>query len=102
MSEKLQPQKNGKPVTVDMWHWHTSNNHRWELYDGLPFSSNSFQRDKLALCLLYSMGLEHLLALLPDKSKEELRFLLNSGKEFNLPYDYNQTFKEYQKLWQKE
>ncbi|MEW9671599.1 hypothetical protein [Ammoniphilus sp. 3BR4] len=65
MSEKLKPQKEGQPVTVDM-------------------------------------GLEHLLGLLPEESKKELRSLLNSGREFNLPYDYDQMFKGYRKQWSEE
>jgi hypothetical protein len=69
-----------------MWYWHSSDNHKWELYDGISFSSESFQRDKTGS--------------LPDETKKELKDLLNNGQEYKLFYDYEKTFEEYRKAWE--
>lgn len=50
----------------------------------MPFSSDGgVQRDRLALCLIYSMGLEHLAKLLPEQSKKELLQILSNLNDNN-------------------
>jgi hypothetical protein len=48
---------NWKRIT---WDAHTSEEHKYDLWDGMPFSpANTYERDRLAVCLVYNMGLEH-------------------------------------------
>ncbi len=51
---------------------------KFELWDGIAFDPDGKQRDKLCLALLYNMGLQHLLDILPDNSVEILKDLLDS------------------------
>ncbi len=75
-TNSLIPKKNGHKLNSKTWDEHTSNEHKWELYDGMPFSaSDTEERDRLALCLVYNMGLEHFLKILPIESKQELSSL---------------------------
>lgn len=59
-----------------LWNYATSDENKFELWNGTPFSSEVQERDRLALCLVYSMGLRHFAELLPDSSREELKRLL--------------------------
>jgi len=63
-------------MSLKEWDKHTSSEHKWEFYDGVPFS-DSDERDRVMLGLIYSSGLKHLLEILPSKSKEELIKLLS-------------------------
>ena len=69
---KSEPQK----MTLKEWDTHTSSEHKWEFYDGVPFADCE-ERDRVMLGLIYSSGLKHLLEILPSKSKEELIKLLS-------------------------
>jgi len=69
---KSEPQK----MSFKEWDTHTSSEHKWEFYDGVPFSDCD-ERDRVMLGLIYSSGLKHLLEILPSKSKEELIKLLS-------------------------
>lgn len=77
----LVPLREAKRLTFDEWDKHTSNEQKWELFDGFPFSKDGIERDRLAICLLYSMGLEHFVELLPQESKTVLKGLLACNKE---------------------
>lgn len=74
----LIPEKGPKRVDNQTWNEYTSEEYKWELWDGIPFSKNIVERDRLAICLIYSMGLEHLVNILPKYSKDELIHLLES------------------------
>lgn len=50
---------------------HTSCEHKWEYYNGLPFG-NPGERDRVLMGLLYSMGFKHLLEILPQESRNDL------------------------------
>jgi len=52
---KSEPQK----MSLKEWDTHTSSEHKWEFYDGVPFS-DSDERDRVMLGLIYSSGLKHL------------------------------------------
>lgn len=72
----LVPQIEPSLMDCQEWDTHTSSEHKWELYDGMPFSSNELQRDRVLLGLIYSSGLKHLLEILPEQSLKELKQLL--------------------------
>lgn len=55
-------------LSVQEWEEHTSEGHQWELQDGIPFAANGIERDRLAICLLYSMGFEYLFSILDPES----------------------------------
>jgi hypothetical protein len=75
----LIPKKEGRRIDYETWNNHTSEEHKWELYDGIPFSQDdSSERDRLAICLIYSMGLEHFVNLLPAESKRALMRILQN------------------------
>lgn len=75
---RLIPERVPKKLDYVTWVEHTSKEHKWELWEGVPFSLDGQERDLLALCLIYSMGLEHMVKeLLPKQSKIELLHLLN-------------------------
>lgn len=72
----LVPEEAGNEINVGIWHEHTPYENKLELWDGVPLGEDGVQRDRLAICLIYSMGLEHLLGILPEESKSELLKLL--------------------------
>ncbi|NOU53724.1 hypothetical protein HN020_02760 [Brevibacillus borstelensis] len=81
----LVPKKEGQLLNCKEWDEHTSEEHKWELWEGIPFSTEVYERDRLAICLIYSMGLEYFVnELLPDESKVILLQLLqNTIKDDN-------------------
>ena len=80
----LIPERDPKRLDYETWNQHTSEEHKWELWDGIPFSSDGTQRDRLAVCLIFSVGLERLVTeLLPEQSKKELLQLLSKCDEIN-------------------
>lgn len=79
----LIPERGPKRLDYETWNQHTSQEHKWELWSGIPFSADGVQRDLLAICLISSMGLEHLAKLLPKQSKKELLHLLSKLYENN-------------------
>ncbi|MCM3591231.1 hypothetical protein M4D58_11435 [Brevibacillus borstelensis] len=73
----LVPKREGQLLDYETFDEHTSEEHKWEFYEGLPFSTEPFERDRLTICLLYNMGLKYFVnELLPDESKEILLQLL--------------------------
>ncbi|TDY42362.1 hypothetical protein C7445_11640 [Alicyclobacillus sacchari] len=72
-----------KPQIVDIpaWNMATSNDHLWELWGGIPFHEDGIERDRLAVCLLYSMGLRHFVELLPEQSRDALRRVLDEADD---------------------
>lgn len=76
----LVPGKQGQQINYETWDQHTSEEHKWELYDGMPFSPDDpSERDRLAICLVYNMGLEHFVKLLPTESKKVLMQILQNN-----------------------
>lgn len=73
---QLIPTTEPKPLNYNTWSMCSSNEHKWELWKGMPFAPDGVERDRVAIGLIYSMGLVHLLELLPDESKDTLRKLL--------------------------
>ncbi|MCM2999987.1 hypothetical protein M3647_21155 [Paenibacillus cellulositrophicus] len=80
----LVPQREGQLLDFEVWDEHTSNEHKWEFWDGHPFAPAEelpFERDRLLICLLYSCGLDYFVnELLPDQSKEILLKLLQEDQ----------------------
>lgn len=72
----LAPTANPQKMTSEEWNTHTSSEHKWELYNDIPFGDCD-ERDRVMLGLIYSSGLKHLLEILPFGSKEELAKLLS-------------------------
>lgn len=70
------PQK----VRVSAWNMATANDHVWELWVGVPFNADGIERDRLAMCLICSMGLHHFVQLLPESSRDALRRALDEAK----------------------
>ena len=80
----LVPEREPKSVDYEMWRQHKSEEQKWELWHGVPFAADGSERDRLAVCLLFSMGLEHLVReVLPESSKKELLQLLLQAEENN-------------------
>lgn len=75
----LIPQADGCDMALQEWDTHTSVEHKWEYYNESPFG-NTHERDRVLIGLLYSMGLKHLLKILPQESKEELFKVVNDYK----------------------
>ncbi|MCM3470166.1 hypothetical protein [Brevibacillus borstelensis] len=76
----LVPKREGQLLNCEAWDEHTSEEHKWELWDGIPFSPKPYERDRLTICLLCSMGLEYFVnELLPDESKGILLQLLQKA-----------------------
>jgi hypothetical protein len=78
---ELVPLCEGQLLNYEEWDEHTSEERKWELYDGVPFSPDGLERDRLAVCLIFSMGLQVMLKILPKESKDILRELLNAKTE---------------------
>ena len=72
----LIPERTSNKLDYETWNQHTSEEQKWELWDGIPFSNDGKERDLLTICLIYNMGISHLLNILPEYSKKELFQLL--------------------------
>lgn len=70
----LVPTAEPQIMSIEEWDTHTSAEHKWE-FDGTPFS-NTLERDRVMLGLIFSAGLKHILEILPTESIEELKKLL--------------------------
>jgi len=75
---ELVPLKEAQKLDGETWDSHTSDEHKWELWDGIAFGSDGAERDRLAICLVYNMGLKHFLDILPQESKDILKELLDN------------------------
>ena len=78
----LIPKSEPQEMTSQEWDTHTSNEHKWEFFSGVPFGDCN-QRDRVLLGLIYSAGLKHLLEILSSESKDALKQILHlkDGKE---------------------
>lgn len=74
----LVPKLEQQELDGETWDIHTSGEHKWELWDGIAFDPVGEERDRLAICLVYNMGLRHFLEILPAESKGILKELLEA------------------------
>lgn len=72
---KLIPQHKGQKLNLAIWEQYTPAEMKFELAAGEAFWGGE-ERDKLLLMLIYNAGLEKVVELLPDESKETLHQLL--------------------------
>lgn len=79
--KKLEPTKEGKPLTVADWQGVTPYENKLELWDGVAFDPSGEQRDTFCVALISNMGLDHLVEILPDNSREALKELLGNGDD---------------------
>jgi hypothetical protein len=78
----LIPKKAGQLLNYETWDAHTSEEHKWEFYDGKPFNPhNTYEAERLMIALTYYCGLERFVELLPNQSKVELLELLKIENE---------------------
>jgi hypothetical protein len=88
---KLVPEVQSKKINIVIWHEHIPYEGKWELWDGIPFDDDGLARDKLVNCLVYSMGLQHFVEMLPVKSKELLYKLLSEDGKVEAKYMNNKN-----------
>ncbi|UJL46660.1 hypothetical protein KFZ58_01480 [Virgibacillus sp. NKC19-16] len=79
--EKMEPTKEGKPLTASDWENVTPHENKLELWDGVAFDPSGEQRDTFCLALIYNMGLDHFIEILPDYSRKSLKELLGNGDD---------------------
>jgi hypothetical protein len=72
----LIPLKEGQLLDYATWDAHTSEEHKWELWDGIPFHSDRVESKRLVIALIFSMGLDRFVEILPEESKIILKSLL--------------------------
>lgn len=72
----LIPLKEGQSLDYDTWDAHTSEEHKWEHWDGIPFHTDRVESERLAIALIYSMGLCRFIEILPEESKIILKSLI--------------------------
>jgi hypothetical protein len=79
----LIPQREGQLLGYETYDQHTTEEHKFEFYDGLPFNPNhTYERDRLLIMLLYSCGIDYFMKeLLPEQSKEILLQILEKERE---------------------
>ncbi|MBP1153934.1 MULTISPECIES: hypothetical protein [unclassified Paenibacillus] len=75
---KLVPLDEAQSLDGETWDINTSDEHKWELWEGIAFGPDGIERDRLAVCLVYNMGLRHFLEILPAESKGILKELLGA------------------------
>lgn len=71
----LVPKLEGQGLDLDDFDAHISPEAKWEYYDETIFG-NPLARDRVALGLIYNMGLQHLIDILPEESKKQLISLI--------------------------
>lgn len=68
-----------EPQQMTLQEWCSHSGYQWEYYDEIPFGSIDI-RDSVLLGLLYSMGVSHLLDILPEETRKEIeREVLKMG-----------------------
>ncbi len=72
---QLIPQKEPRKLTLEMWDECTPYENKLELIDGEALWGDE-QRDRMVLALVYNMGMEQFVKLLPDSSRKELKEIL--------------------------
>jgi len=70
----LIPRLEAQKLNIDVWLDHTPSENKLELYNGQACYGGT-ERDRLLLALLYNIGFEHLLAILPRESRKILHQL---------------------------
>jgi hypothetical protein len=88
---KLIPKLEGEEINVGIWLEHIPYEGKWEQWDGIPFGEDGVARDRLVNCLVYSMGLQHFVEMLPAKSKELLHKLLSEDGKMDDKYMNNKN-----------
>lgn len=73
---QLIPKQKPQKLTALMWEEHTPYENKLELIDGEALWGGE-ERDRLLLALVYNVGLEHLVNMLPDESSKLLHDLVN-------------------------
>jgi hypothetical protein len=68
----LVPKKMGQKLNAEIW---------GQLTSAELSSLDNVERDRLAICLIYNMGLQHFLKILPSESKQELSDLQTGNNE---------------------
>ncbi len=76
LTPRIEPQR----LTVSVWLDHTPGENKLELMDGEALYGGE-ERDKLLMALLYNIGFEHLLKILPLESKQLLTQLCQKGTQ---------------------
>ncbi|MEK4339114.1 hypothetical protein [Brevibacillus sp. FSL L8-0710] len=72
---QLVPKKEPQKVDSQIWETHTPGDYKLELVDGECLWGGE-ERDRMALMLIFNMGLDDFTKLLPSESKQILRELL--------------------------
>lgn len=73
---KLVPTKDPQKLTFEIWDQSTPYENKLELIDGNAFWSTE-ERDNLLLALVYNVGLQHFIKILPEESRQAIRELLD-------------------------
>ena len=73
--EKLVPLKEAQRLTCEQWDMYTPYENKLELWDGEALCDLQ-EREDLLLVLLYNIGLECFVKMLPEESKKILKELL--------------------------
>lgn len=72
----LNPLKEGQKVNYAIWEEYTPYENKLELIDGEALRGGE-ERDRMLLMLIYNVGLDHLVKMLPDESIKLLKELVN-------------------------
>jgi hypothetical protein len=62
-------------LTFEQWYEHTPAENKLELTDGDALWED--ERERMALALVYNMGMEYFVSILPEESKQALKELLS-------------------------
>ena len=74
--EELIPLKEPQRLTCEQWAQHTPYENKLELFDGQALADLR-ERENMIIALVYNIGLEHFIKILPQESKTILKELLN-------------------------
>mgnify|MGYP001162876362 CR=1 FL=1 len=74
--EKLIPVEEPQRLTCEQWAQYTPYENKLELFDGQALADLR-ERENMIIALVYNIGLEHFIKILPKKSKAILKELLN-------------------------
>jgi hypothetical protein len=74
--EELIPLKEPQRLTCEQWAQYTPYENKLELFDGQALADLR-ERENMIIALLYNIGLEHFVKILPQESKAILKELIN-------------------------
>jgi hypothetical protein len=74
--EELIPLKEPQRLTCEQWAQYTPYENKLELFDGQALADLR-ERENMIIALVYNIGLEHFIKILPQESKTILKELLN-------------------------